>query len=299
MASIVELWVSVLIPLKTCRVYKRKEARMFEQANNPHYLKSNDKVGDKNADDIPVVRFHLNVPLQIQGLSSSEKHGYKEGDISNKKQRKIKRKKKSKNSKARSESEEDIPPLHVVNIIEGEMPDGARSSEEDEGNADDPHRALNIDLEEPINNIDASPVINMPETINNSSENVSLKHKSKKEKDKHRKNKDSSGHKKKHKKERKRKDSQRARTESQHDQTKDKAEYEEAPGIVTPSKERFISPITPMTPSVSIAVFYASGVSSLAVGFCDERLCDLVLVMAVCCGLKVARGTPATNMSAS
>ncbi|GFS35853.1 AP-3 complex subunit delta-1 [Nephila pilipes] len=231
---------------------KRKEARMFEQANNPHYLKSNDKIGDKNTDDIPVVRFHLNVPLQIQGLSSSEKHGFRDNNISNKKQRKVKRKKKSKNAKAHSESEEDIPPLHVVNIIEGEMPDGARSSEEDEGNADDPHRALNIDLEEPINNIDVSPVTNVPETINNESENVSRKHKSKKEKEKHKKSKDASGHKKRHKKERKRKDSQRARTESQHDQTKDKAEYEEAPGIVTPSKERFISPITPMTPSVSI-----------------------------------------------
>lgn len=71
---------------------------MFEQANNPHYLKSNKVCTafaafcicyakilclvnaneilvyfdwfqdmDKNADDIPVVRFHLNIPLQIQG----------------------------------------------------------------------------------------------------------------------------------------------------------------------------------------------------------------------------------------
>ncbi|GIY52654.1 AP-3 complex subunit delta-1 [Caerostris extrusa] len=240
---------------------KRKEARMFEQANNPHYLKSNDKVGDKNADDIPVVRFHLNVPLQIQGLSSSEKHGQQDNGILSKKQRKLKRKKKNKNAKAPTESEEDIPPMHVVNIIEGEMPDGARTSEEDEGNADDPHRALNIDLEEPINNVEVPEVNNMTESVNNGSENVSRKHKSKKEKDKHKKSKDSSGQKsrdssgqksKKHKKEKKRKDAQRVRTESQHDQDKDKAEYEEAPGIVTPSKERFISPVTPMTPSVSI-----------------------------------------------
>lgn len=46
------------------------------------------------------------------------------------------------------ESEEDIPPVHVVNILDEEMPDGARTSEDDEGNLDDPHRALNIDLEE-------------------------------------------------------------------------------------------------------------------------------------------------------
>lgn len=81
-------------------------------------------------------------------MSSSENHGLKDNRASSKKQRKIKRKKKSKHSKTMQESEEDIPPVHVVNILDEEMPDGARTSEDDEGNLDDPHRALNIDLEE-------------------------------------------------------------------------------------------------------------------------------------------------------
>lgn len=68
---------------------------------------------------------------------------------SGKKHRRVKRKKKSKKLKAPTESDEDVPPLHVVNIIEGEMPEGARTSaEDDDRNIDDPHRALNIDLDE-------------------------------------------------------------------------------------------------------------------------------------------------------
>lgn len=66
-----------------------------------------------------------------------------------KKHRRVKRRKKSKKIKVPTESDEDIPPLHVVNIIEGEMPEGARTSaEDDDRNLDDPHRALDIDLEE-------------------------------------------------------------------------------------------------------------------------------------------------------
>lgn len=68
---------------------------------------------------------------------------------SSKKHRRVKRKKKSKKLKAPTESDEDVLPLHIVNIVEGEMPEGAGSSaEDDDRNMDDPHRALNIDLDE-------------------------------------------------------------------------------------------------------------------------------------------------------
>ncbi|KAG8198260.1 hypothetical protein JTE90_021517 [Oedothorax gibbosus] len=231
---------------------KQKEARIFEQANNPHYLKSNKDI-DKNTGDIPVVKFHLNIPLQVQGLSSSDNQGFQENRISSKKQRKIKRKKKSKHSKATQESEEDIPPIHVVNIIDGEMPDGARTSDDDDGNLDDPHRALNIDLEEPMisgKSLHSNEIVEK----NGDIENETQKQNPKKEK-KHKKRKDSSSHKsKKHKRERKKKDQHRDRSETQQDQTKDKTEYEEAPGIVTPSKERFLAPVTPMTPMISFSV---------------------------------------------
>ncbi|XP_015922470.1 AP-3 complex subunit delta-1 isoform X1 [Parasteatoda tepidariorum] len=237
---------------------KCREARMFEQANNPHYLKASKKNTHVNADDIPVVELDCKTPLNIPGLTSSENYHNNENKILNKKQRKLKRKKKSKNSK-NVESEEDVSPLHVVNITEGEMPDGARSSDDDDGgNPDDPHRALNIDLEEPLNN-DVQLLPPAQESVNNHEEKtvkVSSKHKHKKErkeKERSKKSKDSSGHKsKRHKKEKKHKEQEHNLSQLPQDQTKDKAEYEEAPGIVTPSKERFISPVTPMTPSVSI-----------------------------------------------
>lgn len=83
------------------------------------------------------------------GLISSEKYMNIDSGRSSKKHRRVKRKKKSKKLKAPTESDEDVLPLHIVNIIEGEMPDGARTSaEDDDRNIDDPHRALNIDLDE-------------------------------------------------------------------------------------------------------------------------------------------------------
>lgn len=83
------------------------------------------------------------------GLISSEKYMSIDSSRSNKKQGRVKRKKKSRKMKAPTESDEDVPPLHIVNIIEGEMPEGARTSaEDDDRNIDDPHRALNIDLDE-------------------------------------------------------------------------------------------------------------------------------------------------------
>lgn len=56
------------------------------------------------------------------------------------------------------------------------------------------------------------------------------------------------------KKERKKRERDRERSRSIDEPAKDKAEYEEAPGIVTPSKEPgFSLAQTPMTPSMSVS----------------------------------------------
>lgn len=63
------------------------------------------------------------------------------------------------------------------------------------------------------------------------------------------------------KKERKRRerDRERERSRSIDEQPKDKAEYEEAPGIATPSKEPgFSLAQTPMTPSMSVSTIFDS-----------------------------------------
>jgi len=50
-----------------------------------------------------------------------------------------------------SEEEEDIAPLHIVNTDVGEMPEGAQVSDGEELDSrpnDDPHKALDINLDE-------------------------------------------------------------------------------------------------------------------------------------------------------
>lgn len=50
-----------------------------------------------------------------------------------------------------SDDDDDIQALHVVNTDIGEMPEGAELSDPDDNDnrpQDDPHRALDIDLDE-------------------------------------------------------------------------------------------------------------------------------------------------------
>lgn len=141
---------------------KRRKARKQEQANNPHYLKTTTsrKIQQDNnkVEDIPVAEIDLSVPLHIPGLISSDKYLQVTGNASKSRKTKKKRKRSKKGKAVESESEEEsVQPVHVVAITEGEMPEGAKSSddEDDERNSNDPHKALNIDLEElPLHNED-------------------------------------------------------------------------------------------------------------------------------------------------
>lgn len=130
-------------------IMKARESRKIEQANNPNYLKM-----DKNMDvgDIPVAAIDLAVPLTIPGLASSDNYLVKKS----KKKQKTKKKRKSKKEIS---SEEDIEEategvLTVeVNRGKGEMPEGAQDSDndtEEKIDEDDPHRALDINLDEPL-----------------------------------------------------------------------------------------------------------------------------------------------------
>jgi len=60
------------------------------------------------------------------------------------------------------EEEEDTAPLHIVNTDIGEMPEGAQVSDGEEFDSrpnDDPHKALDINLDEYVLRIFISPVI--------------------------------------------------------------------------------------------------------------------------------------------
>ncbi|XP_035912410.1 AP-3 complex subunit delta-like [Anopheles stephensi] len=159
---------------------KMRQTRLLEQTNNPNYLKPAKKKAPSadcqqqhdGYDDIPIAEIALEVPLQIHSTKRSDKYLMdadrstrvfvgKGGGSSRKSKgekcassKKSKRHgKKTKRCSDESDSESDDPkPLHVVNTVI-ELPEGAILSDtEDKNNADpnDPHRALDIDLDAPF-----------------------------------------------------------------------------------------------------------------------------------------------------
>ncbi|KAH8387628.1 hypothetical protein KR093_008310 [Drosophila rubida] len=155
---------------------RQRMARLIEQSNNPHYLKStpaaaaassNNSNADQydNIDDIPITE----LPLDIEGVAAlrvgitkrSDKYLQEQqqaaaGSSSKDAKKKHKKSKKSKKSKNKvaynssSESETEPKPLHIVNTTL-DMPEGVTlsDSEDKDGKYDpnDPHRALDIELD--------------------------------------------------------------------------------------------------------------------------------------------------------
>ncbi|XP_011864109.1 PREDICTED: AP-3 complex subunit delta-1 [Vollenhovia emeryi] len=150
---------------------RRREARKLEQENNPHYLKGSFKTPTsyhnssnvyEDFENIPVAELDIPISLKI-----SNSHRCRNVDSSNKRHKKHEKKKKSKknkNKKSASEEDEkdDSLPLQVVNTGIGELPPGAQISDSDEYDlvdANDPHRALNIDLDMPLREDERLPVL--------------------------------------------------------------------------------------------------------------------------------------------
>ncbi|XP_039286547.1 AP-3 complex subunit delta-1 isoform X2 [Nilaparvata lugens] len=164
---------------------KIREARKLEQAMNPNYLKpssNNSNINDVTS-DIPVAQIELDVPLKIKGLTSSDKYLSKKSDKKNK--RKKKKKKKGALDEESSSDEGGLEmnmEVHVIGGI-GEMPEGAQDSEgesSDNHDQNDPHRALDINLDEPLRDEEKLPVIEHRLPVENS--NNKSKHSKKKKK---------------------------------------------------------------------------------------------------------------------
>ncbi|EEB12096.1 AP-3 complex subunit delta-1, putative [Pediculus humanus corporis] len=144
---------------------KRRMARKLEQANNLYYLKSEDRDrGDGICNNIPVQNIELDVPLKIPGLTTSDKYlkVKKEKDNNNKKSKK-KTKKSKKGRKEISSEDENPEPLVIVNTAIGEMPEGAimsdgENDDDDDESNNDPHKALDINLDEPLREEEKLPV---------------------------------------------------------------------------------------------------------------------------------------------
>ncbi|KAJ8271099.1 hypothetical protein GJAV_G00122740 [Gymnothorax javanicus] len=151
---------------------KRREARKQEQANNPFYIKASPTAqkGYQDApgvDHIPVVQIDLSVPLKVPGMSTSDQYVKMEEERWQKhkaeKKKKEKKKKREKRGRGRRgdsgpESEEDIAPAHMVDIVTEEMPENALPSDEEDRDPNDPYRALDIDLDRPLADSEKLPV---------------------------------------------------------------------------------------------------------------------------------------------
>ncbi|KAG7514653.1 AP-3 complex subunit delta-1 isoform X3 [Solea senegalensis] len=152
---------------------RRREARKQEQANNPFYIKaspSSQKVyqDTPGVEHIPVVQIDLSVPLKVPGLPMSDQYVKLEEERRQKERAEKKKKEKKKRKEKRSgrgkkhdsgpESEEDITPAHMVDIVTEEMPENALPSDDDDKDPNDPHKALDIDLDKPLADSEKLPV---------------------------------------------------------------------------------------------------------------------------------------------
>ncbi|ESN98976.1 hypothetical protein HELRODRAFT_107104 [Helobdella robusta] len=159
----------------------RREMRKLEQVNNPHYLRGSTKNkmktsnGAQFASGVPVVELDLPVALNVPGLASSDKYmklAKQQEDDDNikkkKKKTKIGKKKKHANKKRDENDEEDddngddagIDKRTVVRTTV-EMPDGVELSDSDMKSStpsNDPHKLLDINLDEPLQDSEKLPV---------------------------------------------------------------------------------------------------------------------------------------------
>uniref|UniRef100_A0A8C4DIB1 AP-3 complex subunit delta n=1 Tax=Dicentrarchus labrax TaxID=13489 RepID=A0A8C4DIB1_DICLA len=138
---------------------RRREARKQEQANNPFYIKaspSSQKAYQEapGVEHIPVVQIDLSVPLKVPGLPMSDQYVKLEEERRQKERADKKKKEKKKRKEKRSgrgrkhdsgpESEEDITPAHMVDIVTEEMPENALPSDDDDKDPNDPHKVYDI-----------------------------------------------------------------------------------------------------------------------------------------------------------
>ncbi|XP_062869312.1 AP-3 complex subunit delta-1 isoform X2 [Trichomycterus rosablanca] len=257
---------------------RRREARKQEQANNPFYIKSSpssQKVyqDTPGVEHIPVVQIDLSVPLKVPGMPMSdqylkleEERRLKEKAEKKKKDKKNKKEKRGKGKRGDSgpESEEDITPAHHVDIVTEEMPENALPSDDDEKDPNDPHKALDIDLDRPLADSEKLPVrTHRPESIKSpgtdgDSEGMPLDSKKRSSKEsKEKKKKDKEKDRKKSKEEEKKKKKKKHKHEEEEKpelQSEDPAQLEEvvAPPTATSAEEEVALSPAP-APEASLA----------------------------------------------
>jgi AP-3 complex subunit delta-1 len=174
--SVSNLGAKKVIPdLSEEELAKMRESRKIQVESNPFYIKpvnvkkseSNNLINTSSNDQFQSQSIDLKTPLSIPVVASSDSY-YRMSQIDNenkKLKKKMKKKLESKKSKKDKKSkhhvdededddndDEDAP---VIKVLQNEMPEGAiDNSDDDEKNKrdkNDPHRALDINLDEVIN----------------------------------------------------------------------------------------------------------------------------------------------------
>ncbi|VDN04837.1 unnamed protein product [Thelazia callipaeda] len=145
---------------------KRLKQRQVEIENNPYYMKGEIKnsankrsVRSRSGVEKPSsTPTDLQSPLEIPGVVGLNRYmKQQQSTLSWKSAKKEKKKRKKKNKFVReisSSDDDDIPVIHQVNREEGEMPEDAKSTDdefvENKNDMDEVYKALDVDLEEPV-----------------------------------------------------------------------------------------------------------------------------------------------------
>ncbi|CAF0737741.1 unnamed protein product [Brachionus calyciflorus] len=159
---------------------KYKESRKIQIESNPFYIKQMKKSESNSlmsnnmskatsySESIRSQSIDLKIPISIPGVTSSDSY-YRMSKIDdeNKKLKKKMKSKAGKDSKKKKskndveEDDEDEENIPVVKILANEMPDGVNNDSDDDKNKfkdpKDPHRALDIDLDEPLKDYERLP----------------------------------------------------------------------------------------------------------------------------------------------
>ncbi|KAL1501543.1 hypothetical protein ABEB36_006845 [Hypothenemus hampei] len=245
---------------------KSREARKYEQQNNPHYLKGitlserSSSNGNDNLENIPVAELNLNLPpLKVMNQKRSDKYLDLQKE-EKKSKKKSKKKKKHRKSESSSDDNADLAPTVEVKR-DLELPEGATlsDSDSDHNNLDDPHRALDIDLDLPPVGDVMSKKVDRKESKDKKVKNKSKK---KEERDKTKKSEKQKAKKKEKvenllkltaeeetkggeetkledKGKKPKKDKKKSKEKGKNKTRKSTSDYEEALGISTPTKEKY------------------------------------------------------------
>uniref|UniRef100_A0A914VDM2 AP-3 complex subunit delta n=1 Tax=Plectus sambesii TaxID=2011161 RepID=A0A914VDM2_9BILA len=155
---------------------KMRAQRQADIESNPYYVKGDAKAtakrptklaSRKDSDEkaVEATPLDLQSPLEIPGVVGLNKYmEQQESTLSWKKAKKEKRKKKGKKGRVSSSDDEDLPVVHQVNRADGEMPEGAKSTDDEEegtkkkNGTGDPYKALDMDLDQPLREDERLPV---------------------------------------------------------------------------------------------------------------------------------------------